>query len=212
MKVVREWLGSRVECRDDAFVQLLALAELRSRAVDRIQRAIVRSAPTRSQVLPVLRSFDPVGSTHVVDFDTSRHTLRTRDDKSHVSHVVADTASWEQQVAYALESMDEVTAYVKNDHLGFTIPYTIDAQIKRYVPDFLVRIDDGGSEALTLVVEVSGQAREDKTIKVATATRMWVPAVNTHGGFGKWAFCEVTDPTSTKATIRAAVADVLQEG
>ena len=35
-----------------------------------------------------------------------------------------------------------VAAYVKNDHLGFTIPYVHEGRSHEYVPDFLVRLVD----------------------------------------------------------------------
>ena len=41
--------------------------------------------------------------------------------------------------------------------------------------------------------------------KVRTVRTQWVPAVNNHGGFGRWAFVEVTDPWDAKRTITAAV-------
>lgn len=59
---------------------------------------------------------------------------------------------------------------------------------------------------LNLIVEVTGEARKDKAAKVTTARTLWVPAVNNHGGFGRWAFVEVTDPWDAQRTIRAAVA------
>ena len=34
----------------------------------------------------------------------------------------ADTGSWEQKLAQSLEEMPEVSGYVKNQSLGFTIP------------------------------------------------------------------------------------------
>jgi hypothetical protein len=34
-----------------------------------------------------------------------------------------------------------VRSYVKNQGLGFTIPYTIDGQPRSYLPDFIARID-----------------------------------------------------------------------
>jgi type III restriction enzyme len=40
---------------------------------------------------------------------------------------------------------------------------------------------------------------------VAAARNLWVPAVNNHGGFGRWAVVEVTDPWDAMATIRAAL-------
>ena len=53
--------------------------------------------------------------------------------------------------------------------------------------------------------EVSGQARKDKAAKAATARTLWVPAVNNHGGFGRWAFLEISDPWDAKNTIRANI-------
>ena len=66
-------------------------------------------------------------------------------------------------------------------------------------------------DVLNLIVEVTGEARKDKAAKVATARTLWVPAVNNHGGFGRWAFVEVTDPWDAQRTIRAALSKTLQE-
>ena len=41
--------------------------------------------------------------------------------------------------------------------------------------------------------------------KVSTAPTLWVPAVNNHGGFGRWAFLEIHDPWNAMNTIRAAL-------
>ncbi|MEX1164393.1 MAG: DEAD/DEAH box helicase family protein [Nitriliruptor sp.] len=208
--IVRRWLASHVEVKDDAFVQMLLYAELADQAAEKLERAVHRAASAEARMLPILRPYEPVGTTAVVDFDTTKATFRTREDRSHVSHVVADDSSWEHQVADALEQLDEVVSYVKNDHLGFSIPYTRDGQVRQYLPDFLarVRVDD---DEITMIVEVSGggHGAEDKRIKVATATSQWVPAVNAHGGFGRWAFVEVTDPQSAKQVIRAAIADAV---
>ena len=46
----------------------------------------------------------------------------------------------------------------------------------------------------------------DEANKVATAKDLWVPAVNNHGGFGRWVFVEVDDVESVKSVIRAALA------
>ncbi|HDM75902.1 MAG TPA: hypothetical protein ENG51_05455, partial [Deltaproteobacteria bacterium] len=84
------------------------------------------------------------------------------------------------------------------------IPYTIDGQEKNYVPDFLVRLDDGqgNDELLNLIIEVTGEKKKDKEAKIATARLLWVPAVNNHGGFGRWAFLEINDPWDAKNAIR----------
>ena len=59
----------------------------------------------------------------------------------------------------------------------------------------------GTDDLLNLVLEVSGQARKDKAAKVATARTLWVPAINNHGGFGRWAFLEISDPWNVKSII-----------
>ncbi|MEP7275828.1 MAG: hypothetical protein ABI812_05685 [Betaproteobacteria bacterium] len=156
-------------------------------------------------LMPILRPYDTVGSTRFVDFDTTRPTWRTDPKKCHVSHVVADTQSWEQKMAQVLEAMPEVACYVKSHNLGFTIPNTLNGDERAYTPDFIVRLDDGNgaSDLLNLIVEVSGEARKDKAAKVATARDLWVPAINNEGTFGRWAFVEVADPWNAEPTIRA---------
>jgi hypothetical protein len=41
---------------------------------------------------------------------------------------------------------------------------------------------------------VTGEKRKDKEAKVSSARRLWVPAVNNYGRFGRWAFIEINDP------------------
>lgn len=100
--------------------------------------------------------------------------------------------------------MDEVIHYVKNFQLGFTIPYIFNGEERSYFPDYLIHADDGHGreDLLNLVLEVSGEARKDKAAKVETARNLWIPAINNHGGFGRWAFLEIVDPWDAKGTIR----------
>lgn len=138
-------------------------------------------------------------------YETSQSTWETRADKCHISHVIADTDSWEQKAAQALEQMDEVISYVKNHHtLGFTIPYiNHEGENRRYVPDFIVRIQSNSTDdILNLILEVSGMSREDKKQKVNTIKNMWLPAVNGCGEFGKWDFLESSDPWNIQNCIR----------
>jgi type III restriction enzyme len=117
---------------------------------------------------------------------------------------VAIDSGWEAKMAQALEEMPEVHSYVKNQGLQFTIPYTLDAAEKSYIPDFVVRVHDGhGTEDfLNLVVEVTGEKKKDKEAKAATARTLWVPAVNGHGGFGRWAYIEDFDPWNAQTAMR----------
>jgi len=186
------------------FPQLLLLIEFAHDAADRIYKAIVASTDGTAALKPILRPYDTIGSTSLVDFDTTRPVFATRGDKCHISHVVADTDSWEQKMAQALEDMPEVVRYVKNQNLSFTMPYTLNGEEKNYIPDFIACIDDGHglNDLLNLIVEVTGEKKKDKAAKVATARTLWVPAINNHGGFGRWAFIEIADPWDAQNVIR----------
>ena len=188
--------------KDDTFPQLLLWVEFATRAAEKIYRSIVASSAGEKMLKPILYPYDTEGSTRKVDFDTAKPVWPTRADKCHISHVVADTDTWEQKLAQSLESMDEVTAYCKNQNVGFTIPYTINGENKSYYPDFLVRIGTNGTE-VNLIVEVTGQRDAKKAAKVATARNLWVPAVNNHGTFGQWAYLEITDPWNAKSELRS---------
>ena len=211
LQIARRWLAECVRCKDNTFPQLLLLIEFAHDAADRIYQSIVAGKPGRKVLKPILQPYETLGSTRNVDFDTTRPVYSTDPRKCHISHVVADTSVWEQKMAQALETlegMDEVVCYVKNHNLGFTIPYTINGEERRYVPDFLVRIDDGhgADDLLSLIIEVTGERKKEKAAKVATARNLWVPAVNNHGQFGRWSFLEIADPWDAKTTVLKVLA------
>lgn len=202
--IAKRWLAECVTLKDNTFPQLLLLIEFAHDAADRIYKAIVASTDGTAALKPILRPYDTLGSTRYVDFDTTRSVFATRADKCHISHVVADTDSWEQKMAETLEEMPEVVRYVKNHNLGFTIPYTLNGEEKNYIPDFIACIEDGHESAdlLNLLIEVTGEKKKDKAAKVATARTLWVPAINNHGGFGRWSVIEVDDPWDSQNRIR----------
>ena len=84
---------------------------------------------------------------------------------------------------------------MKNQGLGFEVPYRFGSQSRRYIPDFIVLVDDGrgDEDLLHLVVEIKGYRGEDAKEKAATMERYWVPGVNRLGTFGRWQFAEFTD-------------------
>jgi len=203
LSIVRRWMSECLILKDNTFPQLLLLIENANDAADRIYNAIVAADSGPKRLMPIPKPYDTVGSTRHVSFDTVRATYKTDPNKCHVSHVVGDTESWEQKMAQTLEEMPEVLSYVKNQDLGFFIPYTLNGQQKNYLPDFIARIDNGRGrdDALNLIVEVSGQQKKEKEAKVSTAQTLWVPAVNNAGAWGRWAFVEVNDPWDAKNTI-----------
>ena len=204
LEIVRRWLKECVYYKDNTYPQMFLIQQYAHIAAHRIYQSVIKAAGAETKtLLPILRPYDAVGSTRHVAFDTARPVYPTEAKKCHISHVVADTDSWEQKTAQSLEEMDEVIHYVKNHNLGFTIPYIGYERTKQYIPDFIVKVKSGEDEPLNLVLEVSGKATEDKTVKVDTAKNLWVTAVNNSQKFGRWAFLEISDPWDVQNTIRA---------
>jgi type III restriction enzyme len=209
LRITKQWLDRCVECKGSAFIQMLLLIELAHDGADRIYGAIVDATEGEKTLIPITQRYDVIGSTEGVEFDTTRSTYRTMEHKCHISHVVGDS-NWEHKLAQVLENMDEVVHYVKNQALGFTIPYTLNGEERNYYPDFIAHVDDGvvidgKPNYLNLIIEVSGESKKDKTQKVFYANNYWVPAVNNARRYGRWAFVEVKDPYNAEALIREVV-------
>ena len=143
-------------------------------------------------------------------------------EKSHVSHVVLDGPkgnTWEEAVAELLEADNRVESYVKNDHLGFSIPYVYKGRSHEYVPDFLVRLvrKDGDEVDRTLVIEVSGGLKsvDDSDLtkaKADTARHQWCPAVNNHGGWGRWGYAEIDSKDEAAPMLDGAIESLVSDG
>ena len=133
-------------------------------------------------------------------------------EKSEVSHVVLDGQdgnTWEQLLASELELNRNVKSYVKNDHLGFTIPYVHEGRSHSYVPDFLVRLErrrrrdraHPHRRGLRRARRAPGRPARRRP----RARDSWCVAVNNHGGFGRWGYVEITDPLEFKTRLADAI-------
>ena len=108
--------------------------------------------------------------------------------RSHINVCVYDS-TWEASDAFELDHAPDVDAWVKNDHLGFEVFYVHRGVVRKYRPDFLIRLKSGDM----LVLETKGQdTPRDRTKRNFLAE--WVKAVNAHGGFGRWAWDVSTTP------------------
>jgi type III restriction enzyme len=108
--------------------------------------------------------------------------------KSHINVCVYDS-TWEAADAFVLDNSDQVSAWVKNDHLGFEILYIYRGVVRKYRPDFLVRLTNGD----TLVLETKGQDTEQDQVKRCYLDE-WTQAVNAHAGFGPWRWAVALHP------------------
>lgn len=131
------------------------------------------------KMIPIFDANKKIRSTEdMMTWYTSKPCTIT--EKSHISHCVFDSA-WEATESYLLEKNPNVAAWVKNDHLGFEILYVFDGVIRKYMPDFLIKLSNGNM----LVLETKGQeTRRDKEKRKALIE--WTNAVNSLGEYGIW--------------------------
>lgn len=205
-KIVEDYVKNHVELKDRMVVGYLSIGEYFAGACSKIQQAIVDENllnQNRKKLFPILAQFDMLGTTRYVDFLTTKEVRETA--KSHINYVVADTEEWEQGVAKKLEQMTEIISYVKNQNLGFYIPYEYQGISHQYLPDFITRVEMPDKSILNLIIEVTGKKDDKKVIKVNTAREMWVPAINNISRFGKWAFIEIADIYDTQNLIHAGI-------
>ncbi len=212
-RITRQWLegdGNRkyLVCKGNTYPAQLIYQELADMACNRITAAITASESERMRpIKAMLDPYNPTGSTAHVRFTTSK-TLRWETDarRCHVNWVILDS-NWEAEFCRVAESHPRVRAYVKNYNLGLEVPYRYGSETRKYLPDFIVLVDDGHGEKdlLHLVVEIKGYRREDAKEKKSTMDTYWVPGVNNLGTHGRWAFAEFTEVYQIEADFEAKV-------
>ncbi len=211
LRIVRIWIRGWVICNEEHFLALLLIEEIIHEAVEKIYLVIEQPDEASSCISAQMEGFVEY-STSDIAFDTTREVMETH--KSHLSHMVADTRTWEQKLARLLEEEEQVLCYVKNDpHLNFSIPYEHAGKQAMYIPDFVAYVDDGAGweDPLKLIIEVSGrhdnESRESKVSKVETTRKMWLPAVNRLKKFGRWDIVELRDDKRFGGDLRAFLAE-----
>jgi type III restriction enzyme len=178
---------------DDPVRRRLVLTLNMSRVVQHMWQAI--RFENSEALEPVFDQESPMRSTgDMRPWYTGRpceHTL-----KSHINQCVYDS-TWESSESFELERNKHVEAWVKNDHLGFEIHYTYSGVVRKYRPDFIVRMASGQM----LVLEVKGQDSEEDRTKRDFLSE-WVRAVNEHGGFGQWVSEVSYDPGDLRTILK----------
>jgi type III restriction enzyme len=210
--ICRRWLEECVTTGPGITKGHLLITQAGARAAELVFDSIVRYPGSRTPLLmPIIRRFDPMGSTNEVRFLTRKVVMEPPPTKSHLNHVVLDGVrgnSWEEGLAHLLENDERVKAYVKNERLGFTIPYIHEGRTHEYVPDFLVRLVTAPSDVeRTLIVEVSGSFKSPGPTKAKadTARNQWCAAVNNWGEFDRWGYIEIHNPAEEAELLDAAI-------
>ncbi|MFK4751575.1 BPTD_3080 family restriction endonuclease [Oceanobacter antarcticus] len=207
-RLVKQWLKECLTCVGDTYPAQLLYPELADLACERIIAGIVHTGLQQERtLLAVADPYNPIGSTAHLSFNTSKNDLwETAANKCHINYVVLDSG-WEAELCRVVERHERVKAYVKNHNLGFEVPYEMGGSKRIYIPDFILKIDDGQTtpkpdasgelvevpDYLNLIVEVKGYRGEDAKQKKLTMDSYWIPGVNQLQKYGRWAFVELTD-------------------
>jgi type III restriction enzyme len=156
-----------------------------SRVVQHVWEAVRQENTERLE--PVFDRDRPIRATGDMRiWYTGKPCERTR--RSHINVCVYDS-TWEASDAFVLDNSEEVAAWVKNDHLGFEVFYVYRGVVRKYRPDFLVRLKSGDM----LVLETKGEDTEQDRVKRGYLDE-WIQAVNAHGGFGHWRWAVARNP------------------
>lgn len=209
-KIVEWWYDNKVAIigeRDEKFKKLIFFSDSKTVA-DHIRRGINPHINTAEFIRPVVNFYNKSGSTKYVNGDTSKDVYPAK--KSHVNYVVMDS-DWEAIAAKTLEQLPQVESYVKNQFLGFAIPYVKDGKDRQYFPDFIVKLTTNNPQLKTknLIIEITGMSK-DKAEKKWFVENRWLPAVNSSKDkYGEWHFIEIAnDIRDIKNQLAEKIADV----
>jgi type III restriction enzyme len=155
-RITKQWLDTCLVCKGGTYPAQLRYQELADMACERITAGITNALVGERPIKVLLDPYNPTGSTMHVNFTTSK-TRRWQTDarRCHINWIILDS-DWEAEFCRVAESHPQVQAYVKNHNLGLEVPYRYGSETRRYLPDFIVLVDDGhGEDNLRhLIVEI----------------------------------------------------------
>ncbi len=208
-RIAKEWMDTCLVCTGGTYPALLLYQDLTDMACNRISDAITRKFLEERPIKALLAPYNPTGSTAHVRFNTSRTDRWDTGGpppKNPVNWVILDS-DWEAEFCRVAEAHPKVLAYTKNHSLGLEVPYRYGSESRKYLPDFLVLVEDGHGpdNLLHLVVEIKGYRREDAKEKKSTMETYWIPGVNHLATYGRWAFSEFTEIYRIEADFKQKV-------
>lgn len=205
-RIVREWLRNYFVYPTGTPIAHLVSVQVLAQACERINVGIVAGHSDDRPITAIQDPSNRIGSTRSVHFATTKTTLwKTDSDLCHVNWVVCDSEC-EAQFCRMVEGHPLTRAYVKNQGLGFEVPYRYGSEARQYVPDFIVRVDtDTQQPPMYVIVEINGFGRENTRDKKLAVEECWLPSINRLRTYGRWEFVELRDIDSLDADYSARV-------
>lgn len=175
-------------------------------AARQIAQAVVqRQDGAGPKTLPIFDELEPLQSSKIEPFETCLRFVHTT-VKSELNRAACHSFG-EREVAKTLDAIPSITRWVRNFHLGWTIPYW-DPQTgawRSYEPDFIAEHESG----VRLLIEYKGRPDDKAGLKTEGAGQ-WIAAVegSKEPGCGdRWTyvFIEEADARSGARTIEASI-------
>ena len=159
-----------------------------------IDSKVLEKAEAREDAEPV----DEVERDDAADGEDEDRPARkqTRQEQAERLRVQVDTVGQPGKPGERIQNVISVGMLTEG---WFEIVYVFDGVVRKYRPDFLVRLKTGRA----LVLEVKGQDSPQNQAKRA-ALDEWVRAVTQHGGFGRWAWAVSRIPSDLADLIYKA--------
>ena len=157
-------------------------------------------------VLPAIEESSKITESIVLNYDKPIKTTGdmrpfpttkpvTVATKSHMNMAIIDSG-WEKAAIDELIRNDKVISWVKNELYGLVVYYTYNGITRRYVPDFIITLNNN----IKLILEIKGKDDTQNQEKRKSLYK-WVKCVNDSGKYGIWA-CEVAfDPSQVSGII-----------
>ncbi len=188
-RITKQWLDTCLACKGGTYPGLLMYQDLADMACNRVTAGVTRAFEDKRPIKALLDPYNPAGSTVHVRFAISRADRWETNGpppRNHVNWLVLDS-DWEAEFCRVAESHPQVLAYTKNHNLGLEVPYRYGSETRKYLPDFIVLVDDGQgpNDPLHLVVEIKGYRRQDAKEKKSTMENYWIPGVNNLKTYGR---------------------------
>ena len=210
LRIVNVWYDQKVLLLGESdlkFKKLLFFKDSKE-IVDHIRRGINPHLNTTEHIRPVFNYYNKFSSTKYVNGNTVKEVFPTK--KSHVNYVVMDS-DWEGIAAKAFEEIPQVISYVKNQFLGFAIPYVKEGKDRNYFTDFILQCKGKDGTIKNLMVEISGFSK-DKAEKKWFVENRWIPAVNALKDkyeYPEWHFIEIAgDIRNIKNQINEMISSI----
>src|ERR1700730_15927681 len=177
-RITKQWIDTCLVCKGGTYPAQLMYQELADMACNKITTAITRQFIGDRPIKALLDPYNHTGSTRHVRFNTSRAERWDTSGptpKNPANWVVLDS-DWEAEFCRVAEAHPKVLAYTKNHNLVDEVPYRYDTENRKYLPGLIVRVDDdqGPTDLLNLIVEITGYRREDAKEKKSTMDTYWV--------------------------------------